>query len=302
MRRSYGLFLGVGMLLALMPAAEGTWSGNRPPTDDKAKEEKVAKQKKAAQETWKELLPGGSPNLVESEHFLLVGSLEEKALEKVGKALEKHWPFVMKSLRFEEDDDKHLLWEGKLVLHFCKERTEFRTLYTKMKRDRPLDDELATYHHEGVHSEILIGPPTMGKSQVPLDVEAVGQLGAATLTRKRTARLPIWFVTGYARSHAYRYNPKLFGKERQTAALLLTRGKKTVGDLYTENDLPPAAVAVLRGSFVDFLAHSPQMAKYWPKILTKIDDQTPLETIWEETRLKGEDVQQAWVLWAQAPR
>lgn len=264
-------------------------------------QDKAAQQKKVAEETWKGLLTNDSPKTHDTEHFLFIGSVDEKIMERVGKAVEKHWSFIMKSLRFEEDEDKHLLWEGKLTVHLCKDRSEFRTLYTKFKRERPLDDEISTYSHEGVDSHLLVGPPSQGKSPLPLEVEVAGQLGAAALTRKRTARMPPWFVTGYARATAYRFNPRAFSRERQLAYALIAQGKK-IGDVHNENDLAPAAVAVLRGSFVDFLAHSPQMIKYWPKILTKIDDQTSLDQIWEQIRIKGEDVQQAWAVWARSPR
>src|SRR5436190_3718987 len=221
MRRTGPRFLVASLLLACFPLVG--WG-----QDDKA-----AKQKKAAEEIWKPVLNNDAPTIHETDNFLLIGTVDEKAMEKIGKALEKHLPFVMKSLRFEEDEDKHLLWEGKLIIHLCKDRTEFRTLYTKFKRERPLDDEISTYTHEGVISHILVGPPSAGKSPLPLEVEVVGQLGAATLTRKRTARLPAWFVNGYARSHAYRAFPKLFVRERQAAIALLAQGKK-MGDVYAD--------------------------------------------------------------------
>lgn len=278
-----------------------SWSLIAFPASGSAYDEKSDQQKKAATELWKTLLAKDNPEFVETEHFLLIGSVDEKAMDKVGKAVEKHLPLVLKNLLFEEEDDKFKLWEGKVTVHLCKDRAEFRSLYTKMKRERPLDDEMSTYHHEGVTTHVLVGPPSVGKSPLPLEIEVVGQLGAATLTRKRTARLPPWFVTGYARSQAYRFSPKAFGKERQVALALLAQGKK-IGDLYAENDLAPAAVAVLRGSFVDFLAHSPQMKPYWQKFLGKIDDQIPLDQLWDQLRIKGEDVQQAWMVWARAPR
>jgi hypothetical protein len=289
MRATYGKFLGLFLALFCLPV---TVANN----DDKSE-----KQKKAAEELWKTLLAKDSPNLHETDNFLLIGSMDVKAMEKAGKALEKHWPLVLKNLFFEEDDDKFKLWEGKLVIHLCKERAEFRTLYRKMKRETPLDDEISIYHHDGVVSYIVVGPPMTGKSPLPLEVEIVGQLGAATLTRKRTARLPPWFVTGYARSHAYRFSPKAFVRERNAAYLLLVEGKK-IGDVYSENNMSPAAVAVLRGSFVDFLSQSPQMKDYWKKILGKIDDQTSLDQIWEQIRVKGDEVQQAWGAWSKSPR
>lgn len=293
MRHLGGIFLGLCLLLSPVAAQEKA---------EQQKQERAAQQKKTAQELWKSLLAKETPNTHETEHFLFIGTMDDKVMEKVGKAIEKHWPFVMKSLRFDEDEDHHLLWEGKLTVHLCKDRGEFRTLYTKFKRERPLDDEISTFHHEGVNSHLLIGPPSQGKSPLPIEVEVAGQLGAATLTRKRSARMPPWFVTGFARAHAYRFSPRSFSRERQLAFALLTQGKKTIGDVYNENDLAPGAVAVLRGSFLDFLAHSPQMATYWPKILGKIDEQTSLDQIWEQIRVKGEEVQQAWVGWARSPR
>src|SRR5262245_3245318 len=69
-------------------------------------------QRKLAEEQWKEFLAEKMPASLETEHFLLYGTVGTKELDSCAKTAEKVVPLVKKSLRLEKDP----AWKGKLVL------------------------------------------------------------------------------------------------------------------------------------------------------------------------------------------
>lgn len=229
----------------------------------------------------------------------VVGTAEAKTLETVAKAVDATLPKVRKTLQVTESDK---LWSGPLLVHVCKERSEFRQLYHKLHRRQPLNEETATYAHIGPATHLLVGPLASGPGRLPADVEIVQQLGSATLTRLRGANqaLESWFIEGFGRAVAYRYAPRSFSAERQRAAVLLAQGKK-LSDLYSE-ETSGLDARILAASLSDFLAHSPFMAKQWPNFYASFGGGINIWDALKACDIKAEAFEKAWAMWAQNPR
>src|SRR5437879_6177748 len=84
--------------------------------------DKVAAQKKAAEENWAQLDAGESVHL-ETAHLLIYAPKSmEKKLKDLGATLEKHQEIARKALGY---DEKTQPWPGKLTIYLFTEREVF---------------------------------------------------------------------------------------------------------------------------------------------------------------------------------
>src|SRR5262249_1198172 len=90
-------------------------------------------QRKLAEGQWKELLADKSPAFLETEHFLLYGTVTPKALDDCGKTAEKALPIIRRTLRL----DKAPGWKGKLVIFVLRERGEYGTFERNLAKRNP---------------------------------------------------------------------------------------------------------------------------------------------------------------------
>lgn len=290
MRRFLILLVGFGcMILTGSPALRADDSKD-PATDPLAKA-----QRAKAEALWQNLVPTGKPlNYVDSPNFCLVGTGDLKSLTALGKAAERALQQIGKTLKYTPADDG---WDGKLYVHVCDTREQFRSIHDQVFRRRPNREETAAYRHEGNLTFIILGPPESGKRKVPLEHDLVQQLAIASLTRKCLS-VPAWFALGYGRAACIRHDPRGFLQERRQAALLLAQGKKIEDACADDGSMEQV---VLAGSLLDFLAHAPVMAKFWPAILEKLTtDQSFLEVL-KDAKCPPEQVWAAWRTWAQRP-
>jgi hypothetical protein len=258
--------------------------------DDKAAEKKkqIETQTKQALELW--LTLEKKPNVNETNLFLLFGPGGEKELEALGKSLERAFTTLKKTAELKPNAE---LWPGKVVVHVCKEGTEFRNFYVKLKKEAPEKGEQGVYSHERDATVLLLAPAEARRHSV--EAEAVIQLAAATLTKK-AGRLPEWFVMGFARANAYRHVPQQFTAERQRTRQSIRQGR-TAKDVWTNNlgaDEGPA----LSASFFDFLMNSPQLAKTWPSVLGSMGEESMFEDVLKSAKLNPDQVDAAWRVWA----
>lgn len=229
----------------------------------------------------------------------VMGTVDPKLLDQVVRAVDTTLPKVRKVLQIAEEET---LWVGPVLVHVCKERAEFRQIYHKLLRKHPDNEETSAYAHVGRITHLLAGPLVRGPARLPADVEIVQQLGSATLTRIRGANQAVegWFTDGFGRATAYRYAPRSFTQERQRAAYLLGQGKK-LGDLFSDQ-VSGADARILSASLVDFLAHSPIMAKQWPNFYSSFGGGINIYDALKACDIKTEAFEKAWALWAQNPR
>ncbi|HMP01571.1 MAG TPA: hypothetical protein PKD86_05270 [Gemmatales bacterium] len=249
---------------------------------------------------WAGVLGSGQKLLVkDGTDCKVMGTVEIKVLEQVQKGVDATLPKLKKTLQMSPNDR---LWTGSVLVHVCKERAEFRQLYNRLLRRQPLNEETGVYAHVGRLTHLLVGPLAGGPARVPADVEAVHQLGSATLTRLRGANQAMegWFTYGFGRATAYRYAPRSFSQERQRAAALLAQGKK-LGDLQSDQ-VSGADARILASSVADFLAYSPVMARQWPDFYVSFGGGINIWDALKACDIKPEAFEQTWAVWAQRPR
>ncbi len=254
-------------------------------------------QTKAASHLWKNVITQGlDPNVHATTNFLLVGTVDARVLESMGKVAEKVLPTLRTNLDFGENET---IWEGRLVIHAAKLRPHFQMLFSKVKKSRPGNDEISTFVHQGRQSFILLGPPLTGNRKVSHEHDLITQLAGVMLTHRREINLiPDWLIQGYGRSELYRYSPRSFTQERVAAAQLLSQSKYNIHELMAGN-LGPMETQILGASLADFLAHSPQMSKYWPLMLAALGlDGQSLDDAIKNAKLDRDFVQKAWVAWS----
>jgi hypothetical protein len=277
-------------LLCLFAAATSALAQD----DEKAAERKkeIDTQRKQADELWKSVLTGTQTAArKETANFLLYGTVSEDTLETIGKGLEKALVNIKKAAAVKASDTT---WPGKAVVHVCKDRPDFRALYSKLKKESADKDEAGTYSHDRDATSILVGPQDGKRPQ--FEVEGVIQLAGATLSKK-TPRLPGWFMLGFSRAAAYKHAPTAFNAERQKARLLVRQGR-SAKDVWTEDKLSADEAPILAASLFDFLINSPQMSKRWPEVLDTMGEETPFETALKAANLTADAVDAAWRAWA----
>jgi hypothetical protein len=250
-------------------------------------------RRKLAEEQWKDLLPDKSPAFLETDHFLLYGTVDGKEVDACGKLAEKAIPIIKKTLRLEKDP----AWRGKLVIYLFRERTEFATFERNVSKRNPDRDDRGGYYHFPEWSLVTVGPGATAKS-LPDDLEVVQYVGAAALTKEYGAALPEWLVSGYGRSVAYRLAPKAFAEERQRAVQYLR--SRTLHDLLS-GGLAREEGPVLNASFVDFLANGlPQTQAPLQTLLIAygLRENGTIEQALAAVRVTPESLDLGWRSWA----
>lgn len=272
--------LAIGLLVGSLPFA-----GARDTADA---------QRKLAEEQWKELLSDKSPAFLETEHFLLYGTVTPKVLDDCGKTAEKALPIIRRTLRL----DKKPAWKGKPVIFLLRERGEFGSIERNLAKRNPDREDRGSFFHLPQWSLVTVGPPATSKS-LPYDLETVQYVAAAALTKEYGENLPEWLVSGYGRSIAYRIAPKAFTEERQLAQRFLSG--KHLRDVLSGN-LTREEGPVLNASLVDFLANgAPQNPAMFQTILIAygLQLQNPtLEQAFTAVRLTPDGLDAGWRAWA----
>jgi hypothetical protein len=281
------------ILLLALASAPGD-----PPDDPKPTEakpiESVADQKKAAEEVWKAVLSGRPFQQKETDHFLLYGSVDQKELDALARAVEKAFPTIKQRATVGPKDE---LWERKLVIHVFGQRAEYAAFVRNTQKRSPDKDETGSYTHTREQSFVTASPAADGKKGL-LEAEVIQQLAAATLSKKYT-KLPEWLVTGFGRSVAYKHAPELFREERRKAAQLAAAGKSPK-DVWTGNASSDEG-PVLAASFLEYL-QTPKVAKFFPELLGLVSDDTSFEESLKSAKMPPDQVEAAWRQWARSAR
>jgi hypothetical protein len=264
------------------PAAE-------PDPAEQRKKDEAAAQKKTVDEQWNKLFSGRPFAFKETDNFLIYSTGAEKDLESIATTAEEQFVVIKKKLQVGPKDE---LWPGKLVMHVFAERGQFTTFIRQTEKRRVDDEETGSYVHQAALSYITAGPPTRGMGNT-LQVEMVRQLASATISKK--VKPPEWFVTGFGRSMAYRYDPKQAAADRKKGAELVRMGK-TAKDVWTGTNLAYDEAQVLNGILVDYLANGPA-ARYFPEILDNMGAET-FDEVLKRVKLLPDQVAQGWRVWA----
>jgi len=244
----------------------------------------------------------GKTGETQTEHAVLYGTVDAKQLETIGKAVERAIVFAQKSVGYDKEavmrpnqqmSDRPYHWEDKLIVFVCKERHEFNDLFYRLKQAKPETNEFSVYVHDKGRTYVLLGPTSQNR-KVNIEVLAVEQTGAATLTRRHDP-IPRWFATAYGRMLANKFDSRAFAAERSKVPVWAS--KLHVRDLMMDDnpDIEAGALLPLQTSLVECLAQSSTFKDDWFKILDETAYRNGnLYAALEELKYKLESVQIEW--------
>jgi hypothetical protein len=221
--------------------------------------DKVAAQKKAAEENWAQVEAGEIAHL-ETAHLLIYASKSmERKLKEIGGTLEKHQEMARKALGY---DDKTEPWPGKLTVYLFADREPFAAFVRRVEKRRVEAEDTGSHFVDSDSPHAVAGPPRH-KKDLPMDDEIAEQSAAALLQKKagKYVILPGWLLSGFGRATTYRIIPTnaAIRKERALAAKLsATKSAKDVWGETLDGDEAPILVA----SVVDYLAYGPESSKF----------------------------------------
>lgn len=238
----------------------------------------------------------------QTEHALVLGSVDSKLLGSIGKATERAIVFAQKSVGYDKEPvkrpnsqmtDRPSQWEGKLIVFVCKERHEFNDLFSRLRQAKPEANEVSLYVHDKDRTYILLGPASPVR-KLNYEVLAVELAGAATLTRRHDP-IPNWFAAAFGHMLAYKFDSKGFAGER--SKIPYWGAQHHVRDLMTDDNpaVPAGTLLPLQTSLVECLAQSSMFKDDWYKILDETAFRNGnLAGALEELKYKVESVQIEW--------
>ena len=269
------------VLAALLTAAA---LGSQPSAVAQDKD-KAAKAKAAAVENFKKVKID-KPTVVETDNFIIAGTLTEERAKKLGEVLEKVLPVARKGARF---DEKETAWKGKLTVYFLPDGEEFKTFMRKALVADPKDGTFVDFRAEPA---LLVDPADLpGKpSDADLFANTAARVAGEMLRAKGTGTqvVPEWLRDGFGRITVMRAEGT--GGKRYTAykvaarsAVLNPKGGKppTITDVGSGEK--SATAEALANSLSEFLTYGPKAAEFG-KFL---DGLRPSETVAAPTVLNG---------------
>jgi hypothetical protein len=248
MRRSTRALLALTLVLAAGPAARA---------DEAA--DKLAAQKKIAEENWAELEIGPAAT-AETAHLLVFAPKSfEKRLKEVGAALEKYYEQARKPLGY----DKEPPWPGKVAVYLIPEREDFTKFVRRVEKRRVEAEDSGSHLADGDFPHAVGGPPRV-KTDPGVEAQAGEQLATAMLVKKAGTKVPLpgWLLNGFGRATGYRAKPtdKAVVEERRKTAALVKKGSKA-NDVWGTS-LEAEDAPLLEASLADFLAYGPGQSKF----------------------------------------
>ncbi|HKI33316.1 MAG TPA: hypothetical protein VKA46_15795 [Gemmataceae bacterium] len=249
MRLTTHVLLALPLLLAASAAASA---------DDAA--DKLAAQKKTAEENWDGLGGGGAPAHAETTHLLVYAPKSyEKRLKEIGASLEKSYEQARKPLGYEKEEP----WPGKIAVYLLPEREDFVRFVRRVEKRHAEAEDAGSHWIEGDFPHAVGGPPR-AKTDPSAEVQAAEQVATALLVKKAGAKVPLpaWLLNGFGRATGYRVRPtdKAVVEERRKTAALVKKGQKAAdiwGKTLEADDAP-----ALEASLADFLAYGPGQSKF----------------------------------------
>lgn len=228
-----------------------------------AQDGKDAKARAAAVENLKKIKID-KPTIVETDHFLVAGSLSEDKAKALGNTLEKTYALARKTLKYEEKDSP---WKGKLTVYFFPNSDEFKSFMRRVLQVAP----------EGMYVDVrsepalIVDPAELPGKPTDADLYAAtaARVAGETLIAKGTGTqvIPAWLRDGFGRVTAARAEGTT--SKRYTSMKAASRtavfgpkgGKAAVlADVWADSKTPTAEA--LHNSFSEFLAYGPKAADF----------------------------------------
>lgn len=248
MRVTTRALLALPLLLAAWPTAFA---------DEAA--DKLAAQKKNAEENWEALEIGAAAH-VETAHLLVYAPKSfEKRIKEVGAALEKYYEQACKPLGYKKDAP----WVGKVAVYLIPEREDFTRFVRRVEKRRVEAEDTGSHLADGDFPHAVGGPPR-AKADSGVEAQAGEQLATAMLVKKAGTKVPLpgWLLGGFGRATGYRARPadKAVVEARRKTAALVKKGHKA--DEIWGTTLEAEDAPFLEASLADFLAYGPGQSKF----------------------------------------
>ncbi|MBN9118383.1 MAG: hypothetical protein J0I06_04340 [Planctomycetes bacterium] len=204
------------------------------------------------------------PTIVETDNFLVVGSIPEEKAKALAAVLEKTLPVARKAAKY---DDKDAAWKGKLTVYYLPNTDEFKSFMRRVLQAAP----------EGVHVDLRAAQPlVVDPAELP-GKPADADLFAATAARVAgellqakgtgTAAIPAWLRDGFGRAAQMRAegpNSRRYQAYKAAArtAVLNPKGGRPPAISEAWSDAKSATGETLGTSVADFLAFGPKAADF----------------------------------------
>jgi hypothetical protein len=226
--------------------------------------DKVAIQKKAAQDNWGQL-EAGEATMQETAHFLIYGpKAMDRQIKALGVSLEKYNDQARKALGYEEKSEP---WPGKLTVYLFLERDTFAAFVRRVEKKRLETEDVSSLDVDGDQPHVAAGP-SKNKKDAGVEERAAEQVAAALLQRKagKGVEVPAWLLYGFGRATSYRIAPRDAAVKKERGWAAKWTANRTTADVWG-GKLDADEAPVLEASLADYLAYGPPSAKF-PKFVT----------------------------------
>lgn len=221
------------------------------------------KAKAAAAENLKKIKID-KPTIVETDNFVIAGSMTEEKAKALGTVMEKTLAVARKAAKYEEKDTA---WKGKLTVYFLPNADEYKSFMRRVLQTSP----------EGVHVDVraelplivdpaeLPGKPTDADLYAQTAARVAGELLQAKGTG--TQVIPAWLRDGFGRVSAMRAEgttSKRYTTYKTAArnAVLGAKGGKPPAIADAMGDSKSATSEALANNLAEFLAFGPKAADF----------------------------------------
>src|SRR5262245_13298818 len=260
--------------------------GTLPHTSAQDKDKELVKKAKETAAANLKKINVTKPTIVETDNFLIAGSMPEDKAKALGTMLEKTLKLTRTTLKY---DDKEVAWRGgKLTVYFLSEPDEYKSFMRKVLQTSP----------EGTHVDFRAEPPFVvdpaelpGKpTEADLHWNTAARVAGEHLKAKGTGTqvIPDWLRDGFCRVTAMRAEGtgtkryQTYRTQAKNAIFSPKTGKQPVlADIWS--DAKSATGDVLAMSFSDVLAYG-GAAVDCPKFL---DGLKPTEIVGSPTVQNG---------------
>jgi hypothetical protein len=223
--------------------------------------EKAAKAKASAIANLKKVKID-KPTIVETDNFIVAGSLSEERAKALAAVLEKVLPAARKAAKF---DEKDLAWKGTLVVYFLPDSEEFKSF---MRRVLQVPPE-GTYIDLRSEPALVVDPGDLPGKPTDADLFAAvaARIAGEHLRAKGTGTqvIPEWLRDGFGRVTVMKAtgSPK-YAAYKTAAKNALFNAKlakpPSIADVGTGEK--SAAGEALANSLAEFLAYGPKSADF----------------------------------------
>lgn len=282
-------------LTGMATLATALWFVGASHADEAA--EILAKQKASSAAKWEKFASKDASKL-ETDLFLLHGTVPEAKLKAIGEAMTKHYTVAVKALKFEKDQKP---WTGKLAVFILTDRENYTQFVRQAEQRSPQAEDSGSVELGGDLPFITIG---MARGQDAMNPEqaACSQVSVAVLRGKagKPAALAGWFTDGFAWTVASKANPQSVAKDRQRMKALVsvpTRVTKHVWDGTTSGK----DQELLGASLVQYLVYGPDSAKLqklFDGLRRNENGEINYEVAFEGAQLQLWTLDKTWRAWA----